>query len=54
MRKIRIKQDTRIIGVGVIPAGTEFKVEKFNSRFVYVRYIGCELRLSRGTVEKVY
>ena len=55
MRKIRLKEDIPIMGVGTIPAGEEFMVERFNKRFVYVSvFNGCELRLSRKEVEKVY
>lgn len=37
MRKIRTKHELNIPGWGVIPTGTQFKVEKFNKRFVYVK-----------------
>lgn len=36
MRKIKTRHDLNIPGWGFIPAGTEFKVQKFNSRFIYV------------------
>lgn len=54
MRKIRLAHDITVMGVGTIPAGTEFMVERYNKRFVYVEFIGCELRLTRKDVEKVY
>ena len=48
MRKIKIRNDLNIPGWGKIPAGTPFKVEKFNKRFVYVRLnSGAILRLAR-------
>ena len=54
MRKIRLKQPVTVMGVGTIPEGTQFKVDKYNKRFVYVTFIGCQLRLSRILVEKIY
>ena len=54
MRKIRIKEDLVIPGWGKIPAGTEFMVERYNTRYVYVRLCGCKLQLTRKEVEKVY
>ena len=36
MKKIKTRRDLNIPGWGFIPAGTQFKVEKFNKRFVYV------------------
>ena len=54
MRKIELKYNTPIMGVGVIPKGTAFKVEKFNSRYVYVRYGRCSLRLLRKDIKIVY
>lgn len=48
MRKIKISHDLSIPGWGVIKAGTAFKVQKFNKRFVYVELqSGAALRLSR-------
>lgn len=37
MKKIKTSHDLNILGWGLIPAGTQFNVEKFNSRFVYVK-----------------
>ncbi len=56
MRKIRTKHDLMIPGWGRIPMGTEFKVDKYNSRFVYVELRpGVVLRLARkGDCEKIY
>ena len=36
MKKIKTSHDLNIPGWGFIPAGTPFKVERFNKRFVYV------------------
>lgn len=48
MRKIKTKHDMVIPGWGKISAGTPFKVERFNKRFVYVRVKeNVELRLAR-------
>lgn len=48
MKKIRIKHDLQIPGWGKISAGTEFKVDKFNRRFVYVKlHDRVNLRLAR-------
>lgn len=48
MKKIKTKHDLNIIGWGYIPAGTPFKVERFNKRFVYVMLKErVELRLAR-------
>lgn len=48
MKKIKTRHDLQIPGWGFIPAGTAFKVERFNQRFVYVRMnSGCTFRLAR-------
>jgi hypothetical protein len=53
MRKVKIKEDIRIMGYGMLHKGEIFDVEKHNSRFVYVRLGMCELRLSVKEVEVV-
>lgn len=53
MKKVKLKNDTKIIGYGTIKSGTEFKVEKYNTRYVYVKLGNCELQLSVKDVEKV-
>lgn len=55
MRKIRLKNDVTIQGYKTIPAGTTFKVTKYNKRFVYVE-IGrsTSIKFSRSEVEKLY
>lgn len=48
MKKIKTRHDLNIPGWGFIPAGTQFKVEKFNKRFVYVELKErVNLRLAR-------
>lgn len=48
MKKIRTSHELNIPGWGIIPAGTSFKVERFNKRFVYVMVnYRVELRLAR-------
>ena len=48
MKKIKTSHDLNIPGWGKIPAGTSFKVERFNKRFVYVIVnVGVTLRLAR-------
>ena len=48
MRKIKTKRELNIPGWGVIPAGTPFKVSRFNKRFIYVLVSEqVELRLAR-------
>ena len=48
MRKIKTSHDLNIPGWGKIPAGTPFKVERFNKRFIYVLVNDrVELRLAR-------
>ena len=48
MRKIKIRHDLNIPGWGMISAGTQFKVVRYNKRFVYVMVkYGVELRLAR-------
>lgn len=37
MKKIKTSRELNIPGWGIIPAESEFKVEKFNKRFVYVK-----------------
>lgn len=51
MKKAKILKDTPIMGAPMIKANTILKLEKFNSRFVYVEYLRCELRLPRKAVE---
>lgn len=56
MKKIKTKHDIQVPGYGFVPAGTPFKVVKYNSRFVYC-YIAdrVTLRLARkGDCEIVY
>jgi hypothetical protein len=53
MKKVKIKDDIRIMGYGMLRKGEIFDVEKHNSRFVYVRLGMCELRLSIKEVEVV-
>lgn len=53
MKKIELKEDLKIVGYGTIPKGTVFKVEKFNSRFVYVKINGCTLQLTYPQIKKV-
>lgn len=48
MRKIKTRHDLNIPGWGHIPAGTPFKVERFNKRYVYVLVNDrVELKLAR-------
>lgn len=50
MKKIKTKHELNIPGWGVIPAGTTFKVIKYNNRFIYVaipEHERVELRLAR-------
>ena len=48
MKKIKTNHDLNIPGWGFIPAGTAFKVERFNKRFIYVLVNSkVELRLAR-------
>lgn len=54
MKKVKLLKDTYIQGYGTISAGTEFKVERYNTRFVYVKLTNGELQLTRKEVEKVY
>ena len=56
MRKIRLRHDMMIPGWGLIPAGTAFVVERYNSRFVYVEVReNVILRLARKSdCEKIY
>lgn len=48
MRKIKTRHELNIPGWGIIPKVTEFKVARFNQRFVYVALKErVELRLAR-------
>ena len=48
MRKIKIRHDLNIPGLGIVSAGTQFKVVRYNKRFVYVLVNErVELRLAR-------
>ena len=48
MKKIELKNDMVIPGYGFIPAGTKYKVDKYNNRFIYVQVNpGVILRLAR-------
>lgn len=53
MKKVKIKDDIRIMGYGMLRKGEIFDVEKHNNRFVYIRLGMCELRLSIKEVEVV-
>lgn len=54
MKKARIKEDIKIMGYGVLKAGTVYEVTKSNTRNVYVRInAGCVCRLPVKAVEKV-
>lgn len=53
MKKIELKEDLKIIGYRTLPKGTVFKVEKFNSRYIYVNVNGCTLRLTYPQIKKV-
>lgn len=55
MRKIRVKNDMYIQGWGTIKAGTEYKVDRYNTRYVYVMLKeGVTMQFGRKDVEKVY
>ena len=55
MKKIKTKHDLKIPGWGLIPAGTPFKVIRYNKLYVYVQCGGCELKLARKSdCEVVY
>ena len=54
MRKCELLNDMHIMGWGTVEAGTQFMVEKYNKRFVYVRLGNCSLRLSLKEVKKGY
>lgn len=54
MKRVRLIKDIYIMGYGTLKNGTEFKVKRYNTRFVYVEFGKCELMLSRKDVEKVY
>jgi len=48
MRKIKTSHELNIPGWGKIPAGTSFKVVRFNKRYVYVMVReNVELKLAR-------
>ncbi len=51
MKKAKILKDTPIMDAPMIKANTILKVEKFNSRFVYLEYLRCQLRLPRKDVK---
>ena len=53
-KKIKLINDVKIMGYGILRKGEVFNVESFNSRFVYIRLtFGCVCRLSRKEVERV-
>ena len=54
MKKVELLKDMKIIGCPTIKAGTQFKLENYNTRYVYVQYLGCSLRLSLKDVKVVY
>lgn len=48
MRKIAIKHDIQVPGWGMIKEGTQYKVDKYNSRYVYIKLSeSTTLRLAR-------
>lgn len=56
MKKVELKQTTPICGAPTIKAGTQFKVVKFNKRYIYVNYPNeyCLLRLPRSAFKVIY
>ena len=55
MRKIKVIKDMYIQGWGTIKAGTEYKVDRYNTRYVYVILKdGVTMQFRRKDVEKVY
>lgn len=54
MKKIRLKEDERLIGWKTLVKGTQLNVSKFNSRFVYIELEGKTIRLPRKSVEIIY
>ncbi len=48
MRKIAVKHDIQVPGWGTIKEGTQYEVDKYNSRYVYVKpHEHVTLRLAR-------
>lgn len=49
MRKIKTKENLNIHGYGLIPAGTEFMVQRYNKIWVYCKIgtRGTTLKLAR-------
>jgi len=56
MKKICVRRDIVVPGWGLIPAGSAFRVDRYNSRYVYVKLAeGVVLRLARKSdCEKIY
>lgn len=46
MKEVEVVTDIPICGCPTLKAGTKLEVIKNNTRFVYVDYMGCELKLS--------
>lgn len=48
MKRIAIKHDIQVPGWGMIKEGSQYKVDKFNSRYVYIKlHEHVILRLAR-------
>lgn len=54
MRKVMLKEDVRFNGWMTLSKGTKLNVDKYNSRYVYVKYNGLTLKLTKNDVETVY
>lgn len=51
MKKVELKDHLILYGIGkVIPKGTQFEVVRYNSRYIYVKWNGCTLQLTRKDV----
>lgn len=54
MEKVELVNDISVYGVGAIKKGTQFKVDVFNSKYVYVTYLDCTLQISRKDIKVIY
>jgi len=54
MRKIELKEDVKLMGYRTLRKGERFNVEKYNSRYVYIKENGLTIQLTAKEVVKVY
>lgn len=53
MRYAELLEDIKINGGPLIPKGTKFEVAKSNSRYAYLQWNRCLLRIARSKIKAI-